>query len=373
MKKILTVCIPTYKRAQSLRRCIQSVVMQIEKTGLSTQVSIYVANDASTDETIQVCDDFHYLSYFKDVHRASNFGMNKNIRYMLSEASTLSEYQLIITDDDYLQADSLRLIVEFLQKRMRDTNARSVFWTPRFSYLESGKLHCVVCNSFDANTDVTPSAFNAGRFMYNGFILSGLFVKSSHINFRFWDAVYGDNAFFPMIFTGELLVKNGGFYWNKNIVHHTVLNECHWEDWGRSNLLIEIRLLCDSLNSFAVVAENIRSLLVRLLFYVAAIPSIFNILRCFVASENLNSDAPSIKEGILEQKVSKQFNLKFSISIIVYFGVLLNIIVAIFKLLATLFLSVIAFKIETRKYYLERFLHYKNFIKKIPILFSLIL
>lgn len=372
MKALLTICVPTYKRAFALQKCIQSVASQIESFGLHGEVGIYVANDASPDQTVRVCEEFQMLSYFKCVHRVANLGMNRNIRHMLSEVSTFSDYQLIITDDDYLQGDSLGAIVEFLHKRINDVAARSVFWTPRFSYLESGELHCVVCNSFDIDNDIVPTAFNAGRFMYNGFILSGLFVKSIHINFELWDSTYIDNAFFPMIFTGDLLANNGGFYWNKNIIHHTVLNECHWEDWGRSNLLIEIRLLSDSLNSYPVVAQGAINLLVRPLFYAAAIPSVFSIIRCFLASENLNGNAGSIREAISEQRESKQFDLKFPISIVVHLGILLNIIVAIFKLTATLSLSAIPFIIKTRKYYLQRFIYYRDFIGRIPFVYFLI-
>ena len=78
--KLLTVCIPTYKRPETLRRCIESVSEQTEKYGLIHAINIYVANDASPDNTVDVLSEFKSLDYFEAISRKNNLGMNVNIK-----------------------------------------------------------------------------------------------------------------------------------------------------------------------------------------------------------------------------------------------------------------------------------------------------
>jgi len=240
MTKLLTICIPTYKRPETLRRCIDSIVSQIEKYELSDCVDIYVTNDASPDDTGSILQAYASLSYFNGITREQNLGMNVNIKCMLNEVAGTSDYQLIITDDDYLQPDVLGEIVEFLRGQQGNSNRVSAIWTPRYSYIESGELHGIVCSPFRNSAMVKPSGINAGRYMVNGFVLSGLIIRAECIDFEFWER-YKENAYFPVIFFGDLLFRGGAYYWHKNIVHHTVLNKCHWESWGGSNLLIELK------------------------------------------------------------------------------------------------------------------------------------
>ncbi len=100
--KLLTVCIPTYKRPDTLRRCIDSIVSEIEKYALSDSIDVYVTNDASPDDTAGVLQTYASLDYFTGVTREQNLGMNVNIKCTLTEVAQRSDYQLIITDDDLL-------------------------------------------------------------------------------------------------------------------------------------------------------------------------------------------------------------------------------------------------------------------------------
>lgn len=273
MTKLLTICIPTYKRPITLRRCIISVVEQIQRYGLEGQVQIYVTNDASPDNTAQVLEEFKALTCFNHVNREVNLGMSSNIKCMLEEALLGSTYQLIITDDDYLQPDTLDSLVKYLADLLAKNREVPLIWTPRYSYTENGKLYCVVCRSFQKNTLILPSIRNAGRYMFNGFVLSGLVVKSKDIDFSLWHE-FIDNAFFPVIVTGEIIMRKPSLYCDLNLVHHTVLNECHWEDWGRSEAEINLRLFVDFINSYAVIGKRIKPVFQAILFYLSAFSSV---------------------------------------------------------------------------------------------------
>ena len=371
MKKILTICIPTYKRPLTLRRCINSVISQVEKFGLSDRVDIFVVNDASPDDTADILNEYIPLDYFNAVNREHNLGMNINIKCMLAEVSCKSEYQLIITDDDFLQPNVLDDAVIFLSGRQEEQCKEAAIWTPRYSYTESGEIHCIVCDSFNESKFIKPTTINSSRYMLNGFVLSGLFVRASYIDFKFWET-YSTNAFFPMIFVGDLLMRDGAYYWNRNIVHHTVLNKCHWESWGKNDLLIELKLLSDSLNSYRILATKVVGVFELAKFYLAACPSIVGIIRNFMASENLKQDKSIIYKAIYEQKSQGIFNVKLGLSMLMLHALMVNVIVAGLKLIANRVLSFSSRSKLKRKYYLARATHYLEFLRSTPLVFRLI-
>jgi|APWor3302394562_1045213.scaffolds.fasta_scaffold00014_37 glycosyltransferase involved in cell wall biosynthesis len=269
--KLLSICIPTYKRPPTLRRCIESVVTQIKQFELQDQVEIYVANDASPDNTAEVLAEFVKVPFFRCVNRAANLGMSANIKSMLTEALETSSFQLIITDDDFLLDETLGELVDFLTRQQSSNPEVSVIWTPRYSYTDDNELHGVVCETFDVDQVILPSYRNAGRYMYNGFVLSGLIVKASKIDYSFWSE-YQENAYFPVIFSGDIMLRYPAMYWHRSIVHHAVLNECHWDRWGQSDAEITLRLFIDYLNAYVVIGQRLPSLWQRLAFYLSAFP-----------------------------------------------------------------------------------------------------
>jgi len=285
MKKLLAICIPTYKRPDTLRRCIHSVVTQIQHFGMEEHVQIYIANDASPDNTAQVLSEFETLNCFKCVNREKNLGMSANIKCMLEEAMQKSIYQLIITDDDYLQPDCLASTVAFLQVQLVTCPEVPFIWTPRYSYTEDGKLLNVMCRPFKKDSLIPPSSRNAGRYMFNGFILSGVIIKSGEIDFALWNE-YLDNAYFPVIYSGDLMLRKPSLFWDKNIIHHSVLNECHWESWGRSDAEINLRLFVDFMNAYAVIERKIKPALQSVLFYVLAFPGISQFIQGILISNS---------------------------------------------------------------------------------------
>jgi len=371
MTKLLTICIPTYKRPDTLRRCIDSVVSQIEKYELSECVDIYVTNDASPDDTVGVLHAYESLGYFHGVTREQNLGMNVNIKCMLSEVAKKSDYQLIITDDDYLQLDILGEIVEFLRVQQDENPGVHAIWTPRFSYTEDGELHCVVCNPFQDSSLVEPSAANAGKYMNNGFVLSGLILRAKRIDYEFWEQ-YSENAYFPMIFFGDLLFRGGAYFWNKNIVHHTVLNKCHWESWGRSNLLIELKKFSDFVNTYGVMALRINKAPEAIKFYCATIPSLIQSVRSFMHSNDLQSDKAVILDAIHELKSQGVVRIEPPLSLLMLCALFMSVMIGISKWIALHILLLLIREGKRKSRYRKRSSEYLAFIRTTPIMLKLI-
>lgn len=306
--KLLTICVPTYKRSEKLKVCVDSIISEINNNKLSEQVNVYVVDDSSPDNTSSVIRSYHDVDFFKGVTRPKNLGMSANIMHMLSEASLESEYQLIITDDDHIEINSLQKIVSFLES-YRKNNLPPIIWTPRYSYTEDGALYGVMCESFSISKKVKPSVVSAGRHMASSFVLSGLIVDGRAIDYDLWRS-NKENAFFPMIFAGDLLMRLGGYYWNEKIVHHTVLNQCHWDRWGQNDIEIDLRLFTDYVNSYYAVAESINLPLKRMLFYVSSLGSLYRALKGPFLTEKTGEDISLARDAI--SRLRKQGLFKFS-------------------------------------------------------------
>ena len=308
MKKLLTLCIPTYKREKSLRRCIDSVLAQVKKSGLADDVGVFVANDASPDGTKALLEGYRNINYFRAVNRETNLGMSANIKNMLEEVTQQSDYQLIITDDDFLEADALAEIVATLQVYRNREPPVAAIWTPRYSYTEDGTLHCVVCDPFRGDFSVLPSAFSAGRYMENGFVLSGLIIYGNQIDFDFWGR-YAENAYFPSICFGDIVHRCGAQFWKKSIVHHTVLNECHWERWGKNDVVIELRLFSDYVGQYAIMAGRMGNFLQKVQFYFGAFPSIYRAVAGLLVSDKLKVERGVVLDAIRDLARQRRLEL----------------------------------------------------------------
>ncbi|MDF1594198.1 MAG: glycosyltransferase family 2 protein [Desulfobacterales bacterium] len=366
MKSLLTICIPTYKRPITLKRCIDSIVEQIEKFSLFEKVNIYVADDASSDGTGDVLKPYKKLSYFDSVSREQNLGMNQNIKLMLSDTAQKSIYQLIITDDDYLQPDILDEIVDFINQQLEAPLPPPVIWTPRYSYTENGDLHCVVCNPFNKSKVIHPSAINAGRYMHNGFVLSGLILRADHIDYKFWDQ-YKRNAYFPMIFVGDLLFRYGGYYWDKNIVHHTVLNQCNWERWGKNDIVISLRLLSDYLETNGILAKKIREISSSTLFNFFALKNTYNAINSLLASKKTRGNKKELFEAIDELKKAGFLNFNTQRKLVITFLLSYISSTSFIKLAVYIFSFIFSTREDKKKKYKQKKLVYSENLKFIPI------
>jgi glycosyltransferase involved in cell wall biosynthesis len=370
MKKLLTICIPTYKRADTLRRCVVSIANQIEEFGLSDCVEIYVTNDASPDHTADVMRDFGKYSYFNGVTRERNLGMNMNIKRMLSEVAMKSDYQLIVTDDDWLQPDMLKCLTDFLRQQQADAHIPAI-WTPRYSYTEDGELHCISCSPFDRTVRVKPSAMMAGRHMADGFVLSGLVVCAEQIDFSFWDR-YSENAYFPMIFFGDLVHRKGAVYWHRNLVQHTVLNKCHWESWGRSDLLIEIRKISDYLNTYGVMGSRMDGWLDKARFYLAAFPSIVLATARFMHSDLLSGERAEVLGAVEEQKAKGMCKLMPALRRVMPLALLACVMLIMAKMVAVGLLRWFGFRRTQIAHHRQRLAAYHAALKNLPVMARII-
>jgi len=255
--KTLEFLIPSYKRPHTVIEAVKSVALQVEKLQLSSRVKITIVDDCSpninSSEMINNISAFSSFVTFKQ--NTVNKGMSLNIRDMVANSD--ADFCTILTDDDRLQPDSLKQIIETIDKiDKNDSNSLiSSFFVPRYSYLEDKSLNCIVCQPFEEDTLIKASPLNSIKNLHNGFILTGLFFRPKLINFNLWDDNI-ENSFFPVIYFADLLLNYDCLFINKNWFIHTVLNECHWDSWGKTEQARQARLYKDYMKAVTVSSQR---------------------------------------------------------------------------------------------------------------------
>lgn len=96
---MLTIAIPTYNRAEKVKRLLGIIKEDIFSSQLQDQVSVIVSNNASTDKTHAVVSGFLGCGLNLEYYRQSeNLGFDGNLRFLYRKAST--EYVWFMADDD---------------------------------------------------------------------------------------------------------------------------------------------------------------------------------------------------------------------------------------------------------------------------------
>ncbi|MBU6441162.1 MAG: glycosyltransferase [Betaproteobacteria bacterium] len=105
----LTIGIPTWNRAETLRDCVERIAPQVAP--LAGQVEILVADNASPDETPEVLASLAARHPFlRFVRNASNVGADGNYIRLLEAAR--GRYLWLFGDDDFIGDDAVMHVLE---------------------------------------------------------------------------------------------------------------------------------------------------------------------------------------------------------------------------------------------------------------------
>lgn len=107
-KPLVSIGLPTYNRAPSLRRAIESVLVQDYQN-----IVLIVSDNASTDETQAVClEAARYDGRVKYFRRQTNQGATANFREVLAHSD--GEFFMWLADDDWLDPTYVGRCVQVL-------------------------------------------------------------------------------------------------------------------------------------------------------------------------------------------------------------------------------------------------------------------
>jgi glycosyltransferase involved in cell wall biosynthesis len=105
----LTVLLPTYDRAASVSRTIESVLGQTRD-----DLELLISDNASEDDTETVCQGYAQRDpRVRYVRQPVNLGPIGNFNWLLTEAS--SEFVLLLADDDWLDDDYLERCLAIIE------------------------------------------------------------------------------------------------------------------------------------------------------------------------------------------------------------------------------------------------------------------
>lgn len=112
---LLSICIPTYNRAEKLQQCLEHIVSECKDSPVQNLVEVVVSDNASQDNTAQVVKQFQErfanIRYFRNDR---NIGIDKNIINSVVRAN--GKYCWHIGDDDFMVPGSLKFLVDFFSK-----------------------------------------------------------------------------------------------------------------------------------------------------------------------------------------------------------------------------------------------------------------
>jgi len=253
MQYLIEFLIPAYKRYDGVIAAILSVAKQVSAYSYENVVQITVVDDASPvfdrDALIDLLGNQAALVSIES--NSFNKGMSQNIFDMVSNSK--AEFCTVLTDDDWLIDGKLSEIIEYLLSIVNKKEIGGLL-TPRYSYLETGELHCIVCNPFSQDRLIEKGPIQGMRHCHNGFILTGFIFRPAYFARKEWLENI-ENGYFPVINFGFILSRYSLLFVDRNWFHHTVDNVCHWESWGKDQLSQRKRLYRDYMDAVTILAS----------------------------------------------------------------------------------------------------------------------
>lgn len=111
MSRFLSITVPTYNRADCLRKALKEIVAQV---GDDPSVEIVISDNASSDHTAEICREFmrahSFVKYFRN---ENNLGFDGNIRACVSHST--GEFISFFSDDDLPSPGYFKALQELLR------------------------------------------------------------------------------------------------------------------------------------------------------------------------------------------------------------------------------------------------------------------
>lgn len=180
-KPILSFAIPTWNRSKEIRECLDSMIKQI--TEVNRNVEIFISDNASTDETAKILEE--YAKKYKFVRYSRN---ERNLGYDLNFISSIEkssgEYAWLFGDDDILAEGALKEILSIIEEYGPDYISTNVYWFYENSKGEkeivTDRIHSKYMNNIVHNIDKLDfEELLELRNIWFTFISSNIFRKSS--------------------------------------------------------------------------------------------------------------------------------------------------------------------------------------------------
>lgn len=113
-EKLLSICIPTYNRAECLDASLNRLVEQISSNQLENCIELLIIDNASIDNTQEVVEQFmKKAAFMRYIRNSTNLGIDGNIYKCTKEA--VGKYVHLLSDDDVVINNGVVKIIETIR------------------------------------------------------------------------------------------------------------------------------------------------------------------------------------------------------------------------------------------------------------------
>lgn len=112
MSPLLSICIPTYNRAELLRSALLSLMPQVKS--LEAEVELVVSDNCSTDDTLQVVEWARQFGPLRYHRNSENVGAIPNILGLANDLAA-GEFCWLLGDDEMIRPGGVAKLVEIIK------------------------------------------------------------------------------------------------------------------------------------------------------------------------------------------------------------------------------------------------------------------
>jgi predicted O-linked N-acetylglucosamine transferase (SPINDLY family)/glycosyltransferase involved in cell wall biosynthesis len=224
-RPFVSVVVPSYNRAEDLRRCLYSI-LAVD----CDRLEIIVSDNASPDHTQDVLAEFKDPR-IKAFRQDKNVGAELNMAFIFEKAS--GEWVITLTDDDWLMPQAVSVIREsvrcnpdvgFILSPLRQINAGGGLVPDHLLIpLQGNPEQQHHFRSFPAGPESLRTLF------WHGHVFSRWILRRDVIDLEGYKRQIGRHLYSPMWITSKALLNHPTIYTNTHVVTHRVFNKIHWE------------------------------------------------------------------------------------------------------------------------------------------------
>ncbi len=232
----LSIVIPTYNRAEYLKKCLNSVLANDYQN-----LEILVCDNASEDNTLKIINSFNDTR-LKYLRNEKNIGPERNVLKLLQNAS--GEYIFFLTDDDLLNENAILETIKIINRypyvgiilsALNILDDKTGKLLKDYTFYNSDNL-------FQPGKDALLAMFNAGH------VLSRITIRREIIDIDGYKRYIG--SLYPQMYLiGSAMKKFPVYYTNKRLVTHRVNNKIYWEYVDDYMFRSLIRIIKDIVNT----------------------------------------------------------------------------------------------------------------------------
>jgi len=179
---ILSICVPTYNRCCYLRESLTSILSSAK--GYEEKIQIIILDNASTDDTKIVVEEFQKIYPWIQYHRnAENIGPERNFYCVAQKAS--SEYIWIFSDDDKMEGNAISTIINRIELGYNLIVCNYSLWSNDFSRIIKQRYHSIDRDKKFSDPNELMKHFGISLGLISGVVIQKeLFLKTPYAEYE---------------------------------------------------------------------------------------------------------------------------------------------------------------------------------------------